>query len=310
LKHLIYLIEYLALKSAMLLLRLFPFAFSAGILGILAGLWFTFDRRHRRIAIDNILRAGLTNAPAEAKRMARRSFRHFAVLVLESIRARQVITAENWRDHVQVEMPPETMELIRKQGCGLILASGHLGNWEIAALALSFMKPTVGITRNFKNPYINRLMLAEKPTGNFRLTPKHDADPLRLVRSLKHGELLAILIDQHAVAHGMMIPFFGHPASTHTSAAMLHLVTRAPVCFGYCVRTGHMKFKLIANLPFSMTPTGNRDADTRMILTWLSKEMEKAIRAYPDQYLWAHRRWRDKAPAISGSTASLQNGRS
>ena len=61
---------------------------------------------------------------------------------------------------------------------------------------------------------------------------------------LRKGEALALLTDQHAFSRGMMVDFFGHPASTHTTAAMLHLVTRAPLTFAWCRRTGVMSFEL------------------------------------------------------------------
>lgn len=291
-RNLLYLTEYAALNVILLLFRILPFSTSTRLLQGLASVWFHMDARHRRIAIENILRTGIAASPEQARLMAENSFRHFALLVLESLHARKTITLDNWRDYVETDMPEETFELLCKQNQGLILASGHFGNWEIAALVLSFLKPTVGITRNFKNPYINRMMLAGKPTDRFRLTPKHNADNLRLIRALRQGELLAILVDQHAMSRGMMIPFFGHPASTHTSPALLHLVTGIPICFGYCVRTGPMKFKLIAGHPFIQRPTGNRETDVKAVLEHLTTELEQAIRKYPDQYLWAHRRWR------------------
>jgi KDO2-lipid IV(A) lauroyltransferase len=142
------------------------------------------------------------------------------------------------------------------------------------------------------NPYTNELMKKRKPRNRFTLTPKHDADMGRLLTTLKQGSVLALLIDQHARKGGMMIDFFGIPASTHTSHAMLHLITKTPMCFGYCVKTGPMKFKFKALPPIDITKTGKRDDDVKAILAALTKELEDAIRAYPEQYLWAHRRWR------------------
>ena len=141
------------------------------------------------------------------------------------------------------------------------------------------------------NPYTDALMKKRKPRNAFTLTPKHSANMGRLLKTLRSGNILALLTDQHA-RHGMMVDFFGISASTHTSHAMLHLITKTPMCFGYCVKTGPMQFMLKASLPITVPRTGKRDEDVRGILEQLSRELETAIRAYPEQYLWAHRRWR------------------
>jgi len=90
----------------------------------------------------------------------------------------------------------------------------------------------------------------------------------------------------------MMVDFFGVPASTHTSPALLHLVTRAPLSFGYCLRTGRMAYKMVALAPIRHEPTGNKEKDVRAVLQTIHRCLEDAIRAHPEQYLWAHRRWR------------------
>ena len=114
----------------------------------------------------------------------------------------------------------------------------------------------------------------------------------RFISVLKNGEVLALMIDQYAGQRGMMVEFLGRPASSHTAVALLHLVTRTPLCFGYCVRTGRMSFRLKALRPINHRPTGDKQRDVKAILEKLNRELENAVRQNPEQYLWAHRRWR------------------
>jgi len=291
-KKLRHLIEYALLRPLLALIDVLSLRSAERLATVLADIWFAAASRRRGITCDNVRRSGIASSEGEVRRIAKNSFRHFACLVIDSLKSDQYFTPETWRDHVELDVSPETMALLEKPGQGLILISGHLGNWEIAAQVISHIKPVVGITRDMNNPYTNKLMKQRKPRNRFKLTPKHDADMGRLLGTLKDGHVLALLIDQHAKSSGMMIDFFGTPASTHTSHAMLHLITKIPMCFGYCVKTGPMQFKLKALPPITAERTGNRKADVKAILEQLTRELESAIRAYPEQYLWAHRRWR------------------
>lgn len=287
-----YLLEYAAARGMLYLLDHMQLAASERLATRIAGFWFFLHGMRRRVAIDNIIRSGITSDPKEAQRIARDSFRHFAVLVVESLKSGECFNEKNWKDRVRVDIDPETMRLLEDPRQGIILVSGHFGNWEIAAQLLSYLKPVAGITRPMDNPYTNRLMESRKPRNRFRLIPKHDTDALRFLKILRNGEMLALLNDQHARREDPLVDFFGRPAHTHTSPALLHLVTRAPLCFGYCLRTGPMQYTVHTGPPLRFTATGNREADIRTILGALNRLLEDAIRLHPEQYLWAHRRWK------------------
>lgn len=270
-----------------------PPAAAARLADGFGSLAYAADTARRNTACENIRRSGIAAGETEVRRIAKASFRHFAGVIVDSIKTGQLIDHEHWLDRVQMDIAPECMRVLETPGKGLILASGHLGNWEIAAQFLSTIKPVVGITRRMNNPYADRLVQRRKPRHRFRLTPKHDLDTTRFLSAIKEGEALALLIDQYApVKRGMMIDFFGRPASTHTSPALLHLITHAPLCFGYCVKTGPGRFLFKAPPPIEAPRSGNRQTDVKTVLDLLTRELESAIRQYPEQYLWAHRRWR------------------
>jgi Kdo2-lipid IVA lauroyltransferase/acyltransferase len=254
--------------------------------------WFRVAGTRRRIAIDNLLAAHITADPAAARRIARTSFEHFGVVLVESLKSGQIFNEHNWREKVELDLAPEAVSALEEPGRGLILVSGHFGSWELAAQILSYFKPVVGITRRMNNPLADGLVQRRKPRNRFTLTPKHDADIGRLLGVLRRGDVLAMMVDQHAPVRGMQVPFFGRPASTYVSAPLLHLVTGAPIVFGYCVRLAPFRYRIVAHPPLTYTPSGDKEADIRGILTEINRRLEAVVRAYPDQYLWAHRRWR------------------
>ena len=265
--------------------------------------WLCFPGR-RRIAIDNILAAGVETDRRLASRLARKVFRQFVRVVVESIKSDAYFERHSWQQCIEWKVPPAVDALLADPKRGVILASGHLGNWEIAAQVLSHRKPVLGITRRMNNPYVDALMLRRKPRNRFETTPKRDADLGRLMGALRDGKVLAIMIDQNAKERGMLVDFFGRPASSHTAIALLHLVTKAPIVFGYCTERTPMRFEFRATGPFSFTPTGDKQADVRRILEHLNRELEAAVRACPDEYLWGHRRWRLPESAAVPATAA------
>jgi len=293
LRKLKYIAEMALIYPALAVVDRLPYATVRRVASAVGTLSYAADTKRRRVACENIRRSGIASDEVEIRRIAKASFQHFAGVIADSIKADSFFSNPRWSEHVELHIAPECMRLLERPDQGLILASGHLGNWEIAAQFISTIKPVVGIARRMNNPYADKIMQQRKPREHFRLTPKHDADTTRFLAALKAGEALALLIDQHAPRQrGMMIDFFGIPASTHTSPAMLHLITKVPICFGYCIKTPDHKFEFHAPPPIEIAKTGKREADTRAVLNALNAQLEAAIQKYPEQYLWAHRRWR------------------
>ena len=246
----------------------------------------------RRTAIDNVTRAGVASSPDEARRIARESFESFAMLLVESLKASKLLTPETQNAHVRFEVPPETMALFEKPGQPVILASAHLGNWELSGHLISFVKPLVAVARTLDNPYAQRFLVRRNPRRRITIVPKHTRDRLALVRPLREGKLLGLICDQHATSGGVVVPFFGRPAKTVASPARLHLATGAPIVFGVCYRTGPMQFLMAASEPLRYEPTGDREADVLAITRMVAETTERFVRRFPEQYLWSHRRWR------------------
>jgi KDO2-lipid IV(A) lauroyltransferase len=285
-------LEYAGVLLALFLLDKFSLSHLTKITTFISNVFFALNKKRRDIAIDNILQAKITDDYSEAKRIAKESFAHFAILIMESLRTDNVFNKDNWLEKVEHDIPDETFKLFKEEGKGLILVSGHFGNWEVAGQLVSFMKPVLGITKDMKNPHVNRVMKERKPRNNLRITPKKDKDSGRFLRAIKNGEILALLADQYARERGIKIEFFGREASTFTSPALFHLISKAPIIFGYCLRTGPMQYKFVATEPMMFKASGNRIEDQKLIMGTLNGLLEDIVREHPEQYLWAHRRWK------------------
>lgn len=285
-------VEYVFASIAVTLADAVPLGVSMAAARRMGDLAFRVLYRRRRLAISNILRAGITADEAEAVRIARESFRHFSMLAVESLAASKLLTPETLDTYIEFDAPPETRAMMADPTQGILFVTPHLGNWEITGSALSLMKPLVAVARKMDNPLFRGLMRRRNPRRAMEIVEKHASDRMSLLRALKSGKGLALLVDQHAASNGVKVPFFGIPASTVTSPARLHLATRCPIVFGYGRRMSPMHHRIKASAPVFYEPTGDREADILRITADLNEKLADCIRECPEQYLWSHRRWR------------------
>ena len=288
------LIEYASLRLGVALVDTLPLktALSFGrALGSAAH--FSLQRR-RQMARQNILLAGCAADETEAARIAKESFKSFGMLAIESLAASRIINADTLGEHCEFDWPETARALVDAPGRGVILASAHLGNWEVSGHVGSFRKRTVAVARNMDNPLAQRFFLRRNPRRNMEIIGKHGGGK-SLSASIKDGCLLGLICDQHASGGGIICDFLGRPAKTITSPARLHLSTRAPIICVCCVRVGEMKFKVHSAAPISCDAA---PADHAAAIRYLTQEINARlgayIRQYPEQYLWSHNRWREQ----------------
>lgn len=247
--------------------------------------------KRRRTALDNILKAGVAADRREAKAIARKSFESMALTIIESFVLPRMPDAA---ERAVVDISPGTVAALEQLKRGVIMVSGHLGNWEVGAQAVSKYKPLTGIVRPMNNARVQKLMDDAKMRADFETIDKHSGKPMDMVRALKRDRALAILTDQHASGDGAVsIDFFGRKAAAYSTPVVLQRLTGSPILFSYSIREGFMRFRVCFSEPIFYTISkDNKDADILAATQDLATRLEKVIRRYPDQYLWAHRRWK------------------
>ncbi len=251
---------------------------------------YPFFRRRRRIAIDNIMKAGITADSAEADRIARRAFGHLLGHICEALRVPNVITAENWREHLDVTgVPPETARLLLEEtDRPILLVSSHHGVWEAATNLLSFARPMIAIARVMNNRLVANWMKKHHFRGPVTvIDKKHGFTPDIMRQWERDNAAMTILMDQH-YGKGLPITFLGRPAKTFATATKLATRTGRGIVVGSFVRLAPYKYRLVGGSPVFFDRDADREASTQL----LNDRLGDAIRQYPDQYLWSHRRWR------------------
>jgi KDO2-lipid IV(A) lauroyltransferase len=187
----------------------------------------------------------------------------------------------------------EHIDRLRDDGRPGIFFTAHLGNWELAATAVTQRGIPLGVVyRAANNPTADALI--RKGRGNLggELLPKGRDGAKRALAILARGGHLGLLPDQK-MNDGISVPFLGRPAMTAPALAQFALKYDCPVVPIHVVREGGVRFRIIVEPPLDIRPTGDRHRDLATITIAVNHVIEGWIRATPEQWLWLHRRWPD-----------------
>ncbi|GAC1657015.1 MAG: hypothetical protein NVS4B3_23210 [Gemmatimonadaceae bacterium] len=190
----------------------------------------------------------------------------------------------------------EALEAAAAMGRGVIVVTGHLGNWELAGAYVAARGMRLdAIARGMGNPLFDRYLTDVRE--RIGMTVVHDQAAVRRTpRSLRDGRIVAFLSDQGAAGlASTYVPFFGRWAKTPRGPAVFALRLGVPVVFGTTVRQPSGRYRL-AFEPVAVEPTGDRERDVDMLVARYTKILERWIRRAPEQYFWHHRRWKHQRP--------------
>ena len=182
------------------------------------------------------------------------------------------------------------------RGKGVLFATAHLGNWELSAFAHALMaQPMNVVVRPLDNKRIDDVVESYRALSGNTLIQKKEA-ARSILKALAQNEAVGILIDQNAsLDQGVFVDFFGVPACANVAFAKIAGRSGAAVIPGFALWSEAEKKYVLRFYPI-VEITGDAAADTASI----QKQLERAIREYPDQWLWIHRRWKTR-PTTAGS---------
>jgi len=184
----------------------------------------------------------------------------------------------------------EHFERAIAQGKGVLFATAHLGNWELSAYAHGLLTaPMSVVVRPLDNPLIDQMVERRRALSGNTLLSKRDF-ARSILQALRRNEAVGILVDQNAsIENGAFVPFFGRVACANLTFARLAARSGAPVIPGFAIwRSAEKRYVLRFYPPVEIT--GDATKDTARI----QAAVENAIREYPDQWLWIHRRWKTR----------------
>jgi len=286
---------YVGVRLLAGLAQVLPVAFDLW-LARMAGRWlWSLYRRGRLRAIENLEASFPDKDRAWIEQVGRRSFEQIAMLGMDVILTNRIVRKENWRKYCCFK-GVERVKWMMKGGEGLLLVTGHYGNFEIIGYLFSLFGFRIySVARPLDNRFVDRWLRRIRQRHGQVIIDKKGAS--ELMARIPSGISLGLIADQDAGRKGVFVEFFGRKASTFKSIALLAVTRRMPVVVGYGRRIGdRFFFEIGANRIILPEHWLDKPDPIHWITSQFTQAIEEFVRQDPTQYWWIHRRWKTRPP--------------
>ncbi|MCF8066989.1 MAG: lysophospholipid acyltransferase family protein [Desulfobacterales bacterium] len=277
------------------ILNLIPLKWGRKI-GIFIGMiWYRIDRNHRNIVTDNLLQSFPgEKTVSEINTLSRRVFENLSMILFE-IAWSMNLDEKKIDRYFEIRGLSNLLSASDKQK-GVLVLAGHLGNWELvpAFIAMKTRLQAGIVYRPLDFKPLDEFFKYLRGRYGANMIPAKRA-MRKIFSGLKNRGIVGILLDQNVDWYdGCFVDFFGRSAFTNKWFATIALKTGAPVIPVMLVRTGS-GFMVEFGKEIPLIKTGDQTKDIEKNTAYYNHVLETFIRRYPEQWLWAHRRWKTKA---------------
>ncbi|MCX7895884.1 MAG: lysophospholipid acyltransferase family protein [Thermoanaerobaculum sp.] len=302
-KRLRYLLRYALFRLVLALTRFAPLPLLRALFGRLGTLLAPLARKDYQRAQHHLQKA--LGREANCQVLLRAHAQHLGMLVGEALWLAHAPASAilRWTRFVGLDH----LRTALAQGRGVVLVTGHCGNWEWMNLALQAAGiPMTAAGRGLRDPRFDAFITYLRTRFGGQVAVRGRTAGRELLKALQQGRVAGLLIDQDVKVPGVFVPFFGEPAWTPIGAALLSLRRQCPVVVGFACRTADGFMEITLQEPFTPEGDPNREEDLARLTALLTARIEAHIRQHPEQWVWFHQRWRrrpqpqDRVWSLSG----------
>src|SRR2546421_5992981 len=288
-------LQYVGLRVASMLMHCWPVDLNLKLARMLGDAVYTVDKKHRRRAIHNLQRGFPQMCEREVEKLARRSMQNLFMFFVEVLFTTRLIRIDTWTRYIQLENFREVLSMLLRKHHGLIMLTGHFGNFEISNYVLGTLGfETTAIGRPLDNRYVNDWIMGVRERQGGKIIAKKGATE-EVTEILEKKGVIGFVADQNAGSKGIFVDFFGRKASTYKSIGLLAMQYNVPVAVGYARRLND-RFQFEVGVQDIIYPVdwANEPDPLRYITQRYTKAIEDFVRKDPGQYWWVHRRWKTR----------------
>lgn len=286
--------EFAAVWTILKLLGILPLRTARGVAVMVARALLFCRPRLRRIAMENLRLAFPEWTDAKRRETIRGMARNLGWMAAEFARFPS-LTRENIGELVAMA-GCENFDVARRAGKGVIFLTGHMSAWELAPFAHAlYGYPLSFLARAIDNERVNGLIDSYRCLSGNRPIEKNNAARAAL-RVLREGGTVGVLADQNtSVDEGVFVNFFGVAAATTTGLVRMARHTGAAVVPGFLSWDAAAgRYRLEFKPAVEMQHSDDEAADMRENAGRCNRVIEEHIRAHPDEWLWVHKRWKNR----------------
>ena len=252
-----------------------------------------------KVARANLAIAFPDRSPEEREAILHAHYRELGRVASEYASLPELVRAP--RGEVVAEVTGlEHLERAQREGRGLLLMTGHFGNFELLGAWLGRIHPVDFVVKPLSNPRVDRWLDDLRARAGVGRIPI-GAGARGIFKSLRANRWVAMLGDQDARSAGVFVPFFGRPTSTPRGPADVALRTGAPLVMGFPIRGADGRHRIGLEPPLAL-PEGRDEPAVIELTARHTARLESWVRAHPDHWLWLHRRWKTRPPVAAGGS--------
>lgn len=286
---------YLVVRCLTCVIQILSWRSARTVASWFAALIYLIDKRHRRVASENIRLAFPGQySDKEIDQLVRKVYRHFSMLIMELCLIPRKLRIYNYKQYLSMSGEDKMAQTLLGDRPVLVV-TGHLGNWELAGYFMGLCGFTLyAVARTLDNPYLDSYLRGfREKTGQRILAKKGDFDQMTQV--LADGGKMATLGDQDAGSRGLFVDFFGRPASTHKAIALMALEYQVPIFVSAAIKLEEpLRYEIVAEELIFPEEYAGRPNAVREITQRYTTALERLIRRAPEQYFWLHNRWKSQ----------------
>lgn len=295
-QRLIYFFQFLVLLLFILPFKILPFRWSMAYGRLLTRVIYPFATRYKKIASDNIKLAFPEKDDKWIENTTKKSLIHLGNLIADAIyggrRADRFL-----KRHVVIEKKYQEIEKKAIEGgTGIVLIAGHLGLWEMLVWYTGYVLKGGGIYKTLRNPYVDHYYKKTRQASGIELFEM--AESGKAIRFIRKGGNLGFVADQNAGPDHLFVDFMNRKAATFRGPAQIaDLAGAKMLLYSAILKDDHKIHIYIKDLGFVDRKKfpDRQEAVLHYTKKWVNA-LEDMIRQYPEQYLWAHRRWKTRPP--------------